>query len=154
VEQGRNAVILADQVGLYTGGIFMFGAPFETMEHFERTYKFATSMPLDVTTFWVLDYTYGSLLWEDAVARGLINSEEFNVPAGKQRGTSEFFTEEIEAVTKRFFFRFYRRPTYWIRQVVKLARIREKYFFYVLIAGIAWLVEKKFSFLWKWRKGK
>jgi anaerobic magnesium-protoporphyrin IX monomethyl ester cyclase len=154
VEQGRNAVILADEVGLYTGGIFMLGAPFETKDHFERTYKFATSIPLDVTTFWVLDYTYGSALWENAVARGLINSDEYNVPAGKQRGTSDYFTEEIETVAKSFFFRFYRRPSYWIRQFVKLVRIREKYFFYVLIAGVYWLVEKKLSFLGSWSSKK
>ena len=109
VEQARSAVKLADEAGLYTGGIFMLGAPLETKAHFEATYRFAASMPLDVTTFWILDYTFGSSLWKDARERNLIRSDEFNVPAGKERGTSPYYSKEIEAIAQRLFFRFYGR---------------------------------------------
>jgi anaerobic magnesium-protoporphyrin IX monomethyl ester cyclase len=142
VDQARSAVNLADKAGMYTGGIFMLGAPFETKRHFAATYRFAAGLPLDVTTFWTLDYTYGSLLWENARDRNLIRADEHNVPAGRERGTSPYPTREIEAVARRCFFRFYLRPAYWARQLVKLVRIREKYFLFVLLAGICWLAGK------------
>jgi radical SAM superfamily enzyme YgiQ (UPF0313 family) len=142
VEQARAAVTLADKAGMYTGGIFMLGAPFETKRHFETTYRFAAGMPLDVTTFWGLDYTYGSLLWEHARARNLVRKDEYNVPAGRERGTSPYFSQEIEAIARRYFFWFYLRPSYWARQAAKIIRTREKYFLFVLLAGMRWLAGK------------
>lgn len=147
VEQNRKAVTLADKAGLYTAGLFIFGAPFETKDHFRNTYKFALSLPLDITSFWVLDYTFGSALWEDAYREGKISEDEFNVPAGKERGTSPYYTKELEQIAESCFFKFYKRKSYWIRQIGKLFRTREQYFFKVLIIGIVWLARKKVSLL-------
>lgn len=72
MEQNRRAVTLADKAGLYTAGLFIFGAPFETKDHFQNTYKFTVSLPLDITSFWILDDTHGSDLWEIAHREGKI----------------------------------------------------------------------------------
>jgi radical SAM superfamily enzyme YgiQ (UPF0313 family) len=151
VEQNRNAVYIADKVGLYTGGLFILGAPLETKEHFERTFQFATSIPLDITSFWVLDYTYGSTLWDKAFAEGKIEPYEYNVPAGKEHGTSSYPAEEIEKIAQEYFFRYFSRPSYWLRQIAKLIRTREIYFLRVLIIGMFWLVMKRINLVFNRR---
>ena len=143
VAMNERAVRLADKAGLYTGGIFIFGAPMEKASDFQRTYRFAASLPLDVTTFWILDYTYGSTLWQRAFEQGRIAAYECNVPAGIERGTSPYSTRFIEKFAQDCFFHYYRRPGYWLRQAVKLARIRDRYFLSVLAAGIGWVVARK-----------
>jgi len=92
--------------------MFIFGAPMETTEHFDRTYRFAASLPLDVTSFWVLDYTYGSILWKKAYEEGKVTDEDFNTPAGLERKTSIYPTRFIEEYGRKCFFRFYLRPSY------------------------------------------
>jgi anaerobic magnesium-protoporphyrin IX monomethyl ester cyclase len=143
VSMNEAAVRMADRAGLYTGGIFILGAPMETEADFKRTYDFAASLPLDITSFWGLDYTFGSRLWQDARAKGVLAENEYNVPAGKERGTSRYPTSFIEAYANRCFFRFYCRPGYWLRQLFKLARTRDRYFMTVLAVGIGWLIVKK-----------
>jgi anaerobic magnesium-protoporphyrin IX monomethyl ester cyclase len=143
VAMNEKAVRLADKAGLYTGGIFIFGAPTETMDQFKRTYEFAASLPLDITTFWILDYTFGSKLWADARRKGIIDENECNVPAGVERGTSIYFSRQIETYAQRCFFRYYRRPAYWVRQIVKLVRLRDPYFVRVMAAGIGWIIKNK-----------
>lgn len=137
------AIRLADRAGLYTGGIFILGAPFETNEHFDNTYRFAASLPLDITTFWVLDYAYGSPLWQEGVQQGTHRADEFLVPAGMEHGTQQFTTAEIMSVCEEYFFRFYRRPSYWFRQIGKFIRIHDIYLLLVLLAGIRFLIIRK-----------
>lgn len=151
IAMNRRAIELADRAGLYTGGLFIIGAPHEKIEHFENTYRFATSLPLDVTSFWVLDYTYGSELWTNAYAQGILRADEYNVPAGLERGTSPYSTRYLEQITQTMFFRFYRRPLYWLRQVKKFVRVRNGYFLRVLLAGAWWLMLRKIGLLWKKR---
>jgi radical SAM superfamily enzyme YgiQ (UPF0313 family) len=145
VKQNETAIRMADRAGLYTAGIFILGAPFETREHFEQTYRFAARLPLDVTTFWVLDYAYGSPLWEDARTKGILFNEENIVPAGSERGTQRHSTAELTALCTRYFFRYYRRPSYWLRQIAKVIRVRDKYLMMVFIAGIRFLLVRKLS---------
>jgi radical SAM superfamily enzyme YgiQ (UPF0313 family) len=147
VETIGNAVKLADAAGLYTAGMFIFGAPMETVDHFKRTYEFAASLPLDVTSFWVLDYTFGSILWQKAYEEGKVTDEDFNTPAGKERNTSIYPTRFIEEYGRKCFFRFYLRPSYWLRQAVKFIRVHNLYFLWVLGLGLAWLVRRKIG-LW------
>ncbi len=148
VAQNRYAITEADKAGLYTAGLFIIGAPHETKKHFKQTYKFAASLPLDITSFWVLDYTFGSTLWTKAKNNGIVKEEEFNVPAGKERGTSDYSTEELESISTSLFFKFYRRPNYWLRQFVKMIKVRDKYFFNVMIIGIQWLIVNKVQLLY------
>ncbi|HUI91182.1 MAG TPA: radical SAM protein [Chitinivibrionales bacterium] len=147
VETIGNAVRLADRAGLYTAGMFIFGAPMETVEHFRRTYEFAASLPLDVTSFWILDYTYGSILWQRAREQGKVTDEDFNTPAGKERGTSIYPTKFIEEFGRKSFFKFYRRPSYWLRQAVKFCKVHNLYFLWVLWLGLVWLVQRRIG-LW------
>jgi radical SAM superfamily enzyme YgiQ (UPF0313 family) len=148
VGQNRRAVELADKAGLYTGGLFIIGAPFETRAHFDRTFRFAASMPLDISSFWVLDYTYGSELWRGAREEGKLGDGDYNVPAGKERHTSPYATADLQRMAERYFYRFYRRPTYWFRQIAKLLRVHDYYFMRVMMVGIYWLVSRR-VLIWK-----
>lgn len=147
VEMNAEAIRMADRVGLYTGGIFILGAPFETREHFKKTYTFATSLPLDITTFWVLDYAYGSPLWEEGLKAGSHTKEDFIVPAGKERGTQVYPTAELVDTCEKYFFHYYRRPRYWLRQLRKFIRVHDLYLLLVLLAGMRFLIIRKCSLL-------
>jgi len=146
VETIGNAVKLADRAGLYTAGMFIFGAPMETTEHFDRTYRFAASLPLDVTSFWVLDYTYGSIFVEKSLRRGKGHGRGLQHAAGLERKTASIHAF-IEEYGRKCFFRFYLRPSYWLRQAVKFVRVHNLYFLWVLGLGLAWLIRRRIG-LW------
>jgi anaerobic magnesium-protoporphyrin IX monomethyl ester cyclase len=132
VEMNRRAVEIANRVGMYTVGDFIIGAPFEGADEIERTVAFAREIPLDFATFWVLDYAYGSALWEDAHRRGLIAQDEGNVTAGSERGLARFTSGELEQMALRAFESYYRRPQFWLRELAKLLRVKDRYFFRIL----------------------
>jgi radical SAM superfamily enzyme YgiQ (UPF0313 family) len=133
IEQSRYAVELANKYGILTVGAFMIGAPIETEEHFRETIKFANNLNLDFATFWVLEYTYGSELWEEAYNKGLIKENEFNVPAGKEKGLSKFTTKELENLCIKAFKRFYLRPMWGVRLVRKFIKIGDPYLLKLVI---------------------
>ena len=76
--------------------------------------------PLDVADFFVLEYPYGSEIWEEAASEGKVKDGEYNVPAGKERGLSAFSTKEIERLCVRAFYLFYLRPAWVTRTAKKL----------------------------------
>ncbi len=124
MDEIRKAVNLSREMGFFTLGNFILGAPFETMRHFEKTIKFAESLPLDAVAFYTLEYEAGSQLWEEAVLEGKIASEEYLVFSDSRRRLSEFTKEEIEAYCKIAHKRFYLRPEYWLDQFFQAVRRR------------------------------
>ncbi len=136
IEQNRYAIELADKTGFYSVGFFILGAPFEKEKHIKRTIDFAYSLPLDFATFWVLDYTYGSDLWNEAYDKGLISIDEFNVPASKRRGLANFTYNELEKICIDAFKGFYLRPIYWKRQIRKAWRLRDKYLIKLILTKL------------------
>jgi hypothetical protein len=83
-------------------------------------------------------YASGSQLWEDA--RKLRNdSEEENIgPAGHEGGTQQFAAAEWMAI-----FRYYRRLSYWLRQLEKFVRVRDRYLVIVFLAVEKFLIVRK-----------
>lgn len=100
LDQSRYAVELADSVGLYTVGNFIFGAPIENEEHIKKTLQFAKELPLDTVNFKILGYMAGSDLWYEYVNSGIINKDERNVFADKKRGLSNFTLDELKEIVK------------------------------------------------------
>jgi anaerobic magnesium-protoporphyrin IX monomethyl ester cyclase len=135
LDQIRKTIHLAHEMDMYTAGSFIFGAPFETKEHFERTIKFACSLPLDTTYWHLLKYEYSSRLWNEAVKRGLIdsNTDAPYVIADLKRGLCNFSREELEKYCKKAFVRFYFRPHYLIKEFAKVIRKKD---FVMLKAGL------------------
>jgi radical SAM superfamily enzyme YgiQ (UPF0313 family) len=107
----------------FISGSFILGAPFETKEHIERTIKFACSLPIDRAIFTILTYKYGSDLWDEAVKSGRISeSDGYAVLADSQRGLGNFTTKELEDFYRKAVKRFYLRPSYITKQIVRMVK--------------------------------
>jgi radical SAM superfamily enzyme YgiQ (UPF0313 family) len=135
IEQAQRALELADKCGIFTHGNFILGAPIETREHIERTIRFAQELPLDAAFFGVLNYTYGSELWDIAHQKGLIKIYESDVYADKKRGLGQFSKQELERFCQKAHYRFYFRPTLWARYLSKLFRSQNRDFSKLLVRG-------------------
>lgn len=119
VETIRDAVHLSHNNGFFTIGSFIFGAPFETQEHFNRTLEFAKTLPLDSVSFLPLRYMVGSELWNQAVAEGKISEDEYLVIADKNRGLGHFTKDELLHYCHRAQRSFYGRPIFFINLLKK-----------------------------------
>lgn len=127
VEQAYEAVELADRVGMLTHGTFILGAPMETERHLQRTIDFACELPLDFALFGILDYTYGSQLWQEAYAEGLIKASERSVFAGSERGLGKVSRDRLLRILKRIDYKFYLRPGLWGRYISKFRHIEPEF---------------------------
>ena len=135
LEQAWRAVELADKYGIFTHGNFILGAPIETLKHIKRTLKFAQKLPLDAAFFGVLNYTFGSELWDKAYQNGLITANETDVHSDRERGLGQFTRQELEQFCRRAHYRFYFRPTLWTRYLSKLCRNTNRDFAKLLVRG-------------------
>ncbi|MFQ6039610.1 MAG: B12-binding domain-containing radical SAM protein [Candidatus Poribacteria bacterium] len=135
IEQAQKALELADRCGIFTHGNFILGAPMETREHIERTIRFARELPLDAAFFSVLNYTYGSEIWDVAHRKGLIKVYESDVYADKERGLGQFSAQELERFCQKAHYRFYFRPKLWARYLAKMLRSDNKEFAKLLARG-------------------
>lgn len=71
--QTKNLIRYADQLGVYTVGNFIVGAPMETDDTIAKTFKYIKQVPLDQVNIKILDYMIGSDLYEtlpDKIKKG------------------------------------------------------------------------------------
>ncbi len=118
VHQIKNAVETSRRIGFYTHGSFILGAPIETKQHIKDTIQFAQSLPLDLASFFVLDYCAGSPLWEEAITSGKITSDEYHVFADKSRDLGNFTKEELDSYVEEANKEFYERGKYIADQII------------------------------------
>ena len=117
--QIKNAINLSRKMNFVTTGNFILGAPIETKEHFERTIKFACSLPLDIAGFGPLLYIRGSELWDEAVKSKIISEDTSVVLAGSEKGLGKLTQKEIEEYISIGFKQFYLRPKYLLSQIYR-----------------------------------
>jgi len=118
IEQIRKAINLSSEIGFFTVGTFILGAPIETKKHIEKTIQFACSLPLDAVIFTILTYKYGSPLWDEAVKEGKIQeSDGYTVVADSKKGLGNLTREQLEDFYRKAIFSFYLRPRYITRQI-------------------------------------
>ena len=111
VGQIKKAIRLSSEMGFFTEGTFILGAPIETKQHIENTIRFACSLPLDIAKFTILTYKYGSPLWDEAVKTGNITaSDEYTVVADSRRGLGQLTREQLEDYYRKAMVSFYLRP--------------------------------------------
>lgn len=127
IEHIRKAVELADEMGFLVLGNFILGAPMETEEHFRNTIDFAKSLPLDMASFFILDYMVGSELWEEAVKKGIIREDEYIVEGGTRHGMGKFTRSELEKWRERADREFYMRKGYIAHEFRKFLSLRKPY---------------------------
>jgi len=54
----------ADEIGIYTIGNFIIGAPMETETSIEKTFNYIKRVPFDQVNIKILDYMKGSVIFE------------------------------------------------------------------------------------------
>ncbi|RLF58251.1 MAG: radical SAM protein [Thermoplasmata archaeon] len=139
LEQIRRVVKLCAENDIYTIGNFIMGAPVETRKDIENTIRFAKSLPLDFSLFFILEYTAGSDLWKAAVSEGKIDEDEYRVYADSSRGLTKFSLEELKHYQKKAYISFYADPRYMLRELrsaIKRNRTHLAKYVYVLFKHI------------------
>jgi len=119
INQVRKAVSLAREMGFFTHGSFILGAPMEIEEHIKNTIKFACELPLDSASFGILAYIKGSQLWTEAVKNNKISSDKYIVLTDSKKGLGKLPFEELVDYTYKAYNTFYFRPTYLLRQIYR-----------------------------------
>jgi anaerobic magnesium-protoporphyrin IX monomethyl ester cyclase len=114
VDSIKKAVHMSHETGFFTIGSFIFGAPFETTQHFNKTLLLAKSLPLDSASFLPLRYMIGSELWYQAFNDRKISEKEYLVSADKNRGLGMYTKEELIRYCMNAQRSFYSRPTFFV----------------------------------------
>jgi len=119
IKQIKKAVHMSRNLGFYTYGTFILGAPIETEKHFMDSINLAKNLPFDLVAFFVLEYGAGSPLWEEAIKDGKITRDEYLVFADSRRGLGNFKKEEIDEFAQRAHKEFYVRSKYFADQIIQ-----------------------------------
>jgi radical SAM superfamily enzyme YgiQ (UPF0313 family) len=114
IETIRQAIEIADRVGISCQGFFIFGLPGETPETIEETIDFAVSSKLARAQFVILDVLPGAELWTTLAGTFTPNWDKnsYKEPEWLPPGVSR---EMLLAAQSRAFRRFYLRPAIFFR---------------------------------------
>lgn len=122
VEQAERAIKTATRYGIFAYGFFILGAPMERGEHIRRNKQFVLENPLDFIALNILDYQYGSRLWEQAHKKGLVRDNQLVVMTDSRFGSLD--TATLEVFSKEMYMAFYLRPSLFARIFAKSLRAR------------------------------
>jgi len=137
VDQIRKAVTLSKDMDFTIWGSFILGAPIETKKHFEKTIKFACSLPLDLVVFYPLGLQRGSYLWHEAIKNGNISDDgSFTTTLDSRLGLGNFTSDELRKYCDHAFRRFYFRPSYVLRQIFQSMKNKD---YSILRAGFNYI---------------
>jgi radical SAM superfamily enzyme YgiQ (UPF0313 family) len=127
LNQIRNTIHLAKKMNFIIIGSFIIGAPIETKKHFLQTMKFSRSLPIDFAFFHPLLYQYGTELWNQAVKSGnIIENGELCYFTDLKNNLGNFTKEEINNYCLQAFKKFYLRPTFMMKEILKFI-VRKDY---------------------------
>jgi anaerobic magnesium-protoporphyrin IX monomethyl ester cyclase len=126
IKQIQNATSMANKVGILTCGYLIIGAPMETREHFEKILKFANKIRLDFITLNILEYEYGSRLWQDLFNKGMVKEDDYYIPVNEK--FSNFTWAEMEEIQNDLIKRFYLNLPRGLRIFYKSLRLGDSNF--------------------------
>ena len=133
IEQIREAVIGAKELGFEVLTYFMFGNLGETAEDMEETIKFALKLPADYAEFSVTIPYPGTDLYQMAIDQGIISHDYWGEFA-KNPKPDFVIPQVIEnicdkhtliAIQRKAMRKFYLRPAYIVRELKKLSSFSE-----------------------------
>lgn len=122
LEQVRRAVKIAKQVGVQVVTNFMIGNPFDTKETIEQTIDFAVELDTDYTYFGFTTPFPGTELREEAEANNWILDKRMEAIRydDVMMNATNLPTEELKKYLDIAYRRFYFRPKYIFRRLMKL----------------------------------
>jgi len=141
VGQIKDAVRMARQSGIRTveSPVILVGHPSETPEQVENTFRLVMSLDLDFFDADIIVPYPGSPAYDDMKRRGMIFSETWKgyLPYGAepQWRTEHFSPADLLRLQRRFMFRYYFRPVYLFRQIVRLRNPYVLYYFFRMALG-------------------
>ncbi len=121
-EQIRKAVKLTKEAGIEARGSFMLALPGETPELAEKTIDFAVELDVDYAQFCITTPFPGTQLYEDAKKYGKLieDFDKYSIwePVFIPHGYKSI--EEIKELQKKAFRKFYLRPNYVLKRILKI----------------------------------
>ncbi len=124
--QSETAVKTSKKAGVdVTVGSFILGAPDETHEEIWNTVKFAQRLPIDLPQFNILGAHPGNDIWNEFVAKGFIDPEEWwekGVAVCQVYPYAKVSRDEIMQIMHDAFFRHVYRPSFLAKQVAQTLR--------------------------------
>lgn len=124
-EQSESAVRKARKAGMdIIVGSFIVGAPDETSREIVNTLQFANKLDIDVPDVNILGAHTGIDIWNDLVARGVIDEEKYwetGVCVPKDLPTPVPF-EEVRSLVYEYFRAFYLRPKQLLTEILRTSK--------------------------------
>ncbi len=126
-EQSRRAVKLARRCGIdVIVGSFIVGAPNESKQDIENTFKFAENLDIDIPQFNILSAFPGTDIWDELSAKGVLDHDKY-----WESGVivADLFqnsvpTSEIRESIRQSYRHFLLRPEYIAGQLLLSSRSR------------------------------
>ncbi len=126
-EQSRSAVKLARRCGIdVIVGSFIVGAPNESKQDIENTFKFAENLDIDIPQFNILSAFPGTDIWDELSAKGVLDHDKY-----WESGVivADLFqnsvpTSEIRESIRQSYRHFLLRPEYIAGQLLLSSRSR------------------------------
>jgi radical SAM superfamily enzyme YgiQ (UPF0313 family) len=126
LEQIRNAVKAAKDVGIKVNTPFMFGIPGETFEEGLETIRFAVDLDPDMANFHAITPFPGTYLYDNLEKYGSISDEltDFTYQ-GAAFIPHSMTREEILRLRQLAFKRFYSRPSFIMKKILELRSLHD-----------------------------
>ncbi|HOZ46432.1 MAG TPA: radical SAM protein [Candidatus Hydrogenedentes bacterium] len=112
LDEIRNAVTWAKQAGMEIRGSFILGLPTETPEMSEKTIRFACELNVDWMIFFPYIVRRGTPLEERALREGRVVDSGTNMHLPSYVPNTYASAEQLEAMVKRAYRRYYMRPAF------------------------------------------
>ena len=135
--QALDAVRKARRAGIdVIVASFILGAPHETRQEIRNTLKFAQKLQVDIPQFNILATFPGTDIWEELKMQGLLDEEKHWEPGVlvSEVSPDAVPAEEIERMIHDGYQRFFIRPDYIVKQLLKIAK--SSYRFNVLLNNL------------------
>ena len=129
LEQVRKAVKLTKEIGINIRGYFMIGLPYETLDDIEKTIQFAIELNIEVASFSLFVPLPGTLDYKRALKTGTFPDPEyylhgiypeFNFPDSLLYVPEGITDEELFAIHKKAYNRYYFRPKFLLKSILSI----------------------------------
>lgn len=125
-QQARNAVRWAKEAGLHVQTTFMFGIPGETYAEALQTIDFACELGADVASFHAIVPFPGTWLHDHVGELGTVSTElQDYTYQGAAFVPRTMTREQIQDLRQRAYRRFYSRPAFLARRLLRLRSVGE-----------------------------
>lgn len=142
VEQIIRARELTKKAGIEFHAAYTLGLPGETKKTIEETIKFAVKLNSDYAQFAIAMPYPGTELYREAVKNGWLKAKDWSDFEASNNSVLKYpdlKTEDIVEAYKTAYRRFYLRPGFIFKKVIKIRSINE---FYQLIKGAVNLINR------------